>query len=71
MKSLNVSISDDEFNQLGLKKKDVSLKELKDIISRQITKKTLEKSTQLAREYGLSSMSMKEINDEIKDHRNE
>lgn len=70
MKSVNVQISDFEFNQLGLNKKTVSFSELVEIIGKKITKQTLEKSIQLATKYGLSKMSMEEINDEIKSHRN-
>ena len=70
MKSLNIQISDFEFNQLGLKKSTLSFSELIEIIGKKITKQTLEKSTQLADKYGLSKMTMEEIDDEIKAHRN-
>jgi hypothetical protein len=70
MKSVNVQISDFEFNQLGLNKNTLSFSELIEIIGKKITKQTLEKSTQLANKYGLSKMTMEEIDDEIKAHRN-
>jgi hypothetical protein len=70
MKSVNIQISDFEFNQLGLDKSDLSLSELIDIIEKKITKQTLERSIQLADKYGLSKMTMDEINDEIKAYRN-
>lgn len=70
MKSVNVQISDFEFNQLGLKKTTLSISELIEIIGKKITKQTLEKSIKLANEYGLSKMTMEEIDDEIKAHRN-
>lgn len=54
MKSINVQISDFEFNELGLNKKTMSLAELIEIIGRKITKQTLEKSVELAAKYGLS-----------------
>ncbi|HET8735100.1 MAG TPA: hypothetical protein VFM69_00745 [Pricia sp.] len=69
MKTVNVQLSDFEFNQLGLDKNTLSFSELIEIIGKRITKQALEKSVQLAKEYGLSDMTMKEINDEIKAHR--
>jgi hypothetical protein len=70
MKSVNVQLSDFEFNQLGLNKNTLSFSELLEIIGKKITKQTLEKSIQLANKYGLSKMTMDEIDDEIKAHRN-
>jgi len=70
MKSVNIQISDFEFNQLGLNKNNLSFSELIEIIEKKIAKKTLEKSIQLANKYGLSKMTMEEIDEEIKAHRN-
>ncbi|MCZ4318647.1 hypothetical protein O4H26_06570 [Aequorivita viscosa] len=70
MKSINVQISEFEFNQLGLNKETLSFSELVEIISKKIAKQTLDKSIQLANKYGLSKMTMEEIDDEIKAHRN-
>lgn len=70
MKSVNIQISDFEFNQLGLNKNTLSFSELIDIIEKKITKQTLERSIQLANKYGLSKMTMDEINDEVKACRN-
>jgi len=70
MKSVNIQISDFEFNQLGLNKNTLSFSELIEIIEKKITKQRLEKSIQLANKYGLSKMTMEEIDDEIKAHRN-
>ena len=70
MKSVNIQISDFEFNQLGLNKKTLSFSELIELVEKKITKNTLEKSIQLAKTYGLSEMTMEEINDEIKAYRN-
>lgn len=69
MKSVNIQISDFEFNQLGLNKNNLSLSELIDIIEKKITKQTLERSIQLANKYGLSKMTMDEINEEVKAYR--
>ncbi|MFN2262518.1 MAG: hypothetical protein ABR595_10685 [Psychroflexus sp.] len=70
MKSVNIQISDFEFNQLGLNKNTISFSELIEIIGNKITKQTHEKSIQLANKYGLSKMTMEEIDDEIKAYRN-
>lgn len=71
MKSINVQISDFEFNQLGLNKNTLSFSELIEIIAKKITKQTLEKSIQLANKYGLAEMTMEEIDGEVKAYRNE
>jgi predicted CopG family antitoxin len=70
MKSVNVQLSDFELNQLGLNKNTVSFSELIEIIGKKITKQSLEKSIELANKYGLSKMTMEEIEEEIKAHRN-
>lgn len=70
MKSVNIQISDFEYNQLGLNKSTLSFSELVEIIGKKITKQTLEKSIRLADKYGLSKMTMEEIDDEIKAYRN-
>lgn len=71
MKTVNIQISNFEFKHLGLSKSTLSFSELIEIIGRRITKQTLEKSIQLADKYGLSKMSLEEIDDEIKAYRNE
>ncbi|RAI94036.1 hypothetical protein [Algoriphagus yeomjeoni] len=70
MKSLNLLISDSEFDQLGLDKNSMSFSELIEIVGKKITKQALEKSIQLAEKYGLSNMTMEEIDEEINAHRN-
>ena len=70
MKFVNIQLSDFEFKQLGLNKSRLSFSELIEVIGRKITKQTLEKSNQLANKYGLSKMTMEEIDCEIKAYRN-
>jgi hypothetical protein len=70
MKSVNIQISDYEYDQLGLDKDSISFSELLEIIERKITKQTLEKSIKLATKYGLSNMSIDEINEEVNEYRN-
>lgn len=69
MKTVNIQISDFEYDQLGLDKSNLSFTEFMEIIGRKITKQTLERSIQLSEKYGLSNMTMNEINDEIKSSR--
>lgn len=71
MKSLNVEISELEFEQFGIKKSTLPFSELVQIIRREILKQNLEKTVQLAEKHGLSSMTMDEVNEEIKSYRNE
>lgn len=66
MKTISVSISDLEYNQLGISNDKLSFTELVDIVNKEITKQTLNRCIQLAKKYKLSRMSMDEINDEVK-----
>ena len=66
MRTLNISISEVEFNKFGLKEEKLSFSELLDIVSREMIRQKLLKSVQLAEEYGLSKISLEEIDEEIK-----
>lgn len=70
MKTISVSISDLEYNQLGINNDKLSFTEFVDIINKELTKQTLNRCIQLAGKYKLSRMSMDEINDEVKAVRN-
>ncbi len=70
MKTLNISISDIEYERLGLKNNSLSFNELVDIISRKITRLTLDKCVELAAKYKLSEMSIEDITNEVKAVRN-
>jgi hypothetical protein len=70
MKTLNISISDLEYNQFGIKKDKLSFSEFVDIVNKEVTKQALNKSVQLAEKYKLSKMTMDEISDEVKAVRN-
>lgn len=65
MRTINVSISDIEFNKFGLKSDEVSFSELIDIISKELTKQRLNESVELAEKYGLSKMTMDDISKEV------
>jgi hypothetical protein len=66
MRTLSVSISDLEFRKFGLKKEKLSFSDLLDLVSREVIKKALNESTELAEKYNLSGMSMKDISKEVK-----
>lgn len=66
MKTVNVQISDLEFDRLGLKKSNLTFSEFIEVIEKHITKLTLEKSILLSEKYGIENMTMTQINDEIK-----
>lgn len=66
MRTLNISVSESEYQKFGLTEENLSFAELFDIIEREITRKKLIKSVELAEKYGLSKMTMSDINKEIK-----
>ncbi len=48
MKTINISISDLEYNQFGINNDKLSFSEFVDIINKEITKQTLNRCVQLA-----------------------
>jgi len=70
MRTLNISISDVEFNKFGIRKDSLTFTEFVDLISKELIRQNLDKCVALAEQYGLSSMTMDEINDEVKAVRN-
>ena len=70
MKTLNITISDLEYNQLGIRSDKLSFSEFVDIVNKEVTKQALNKCVQLAERYNLSKLSMDEITEEVKSVRN-
>ncbi|MBL7726306.1 MAG: hypothetical protein JNM68_01420 [Dinghuibacter sp.] len=66
MRTLNVTISDNEFKKLGLKNENLTFTDFVGIVTRELTRANLKKSLELSRKYGLSNMTMDEITDEVK-----
>ncbi|ODS83054.1 MAG: hypothetical protein ABS46_07400 [Cytophagaceae bacterium SCN 52-12] len=66
MRMLNISISDVEYNQFGIKSDKLSFSELVDIVNRKLIKANLQKTVELAEKYNLSKMSIEEISNEVK-----
>ena len=69
MKTLNVSISELELDKFGIKNDKLSFTEFLEIVSRELTRQTLNKCIELAEKYGLSKMTMEEITKEVKAQR--
>jgi hypothetical protein len=59
-----------EFNNLGIKNENITFTEFKELVKREVMQKNLNNCLALAEKYGLSSMTMNEINEEIKLVRN-
>ena len=70
MRTLNISISELELDKFGIKKDNLTFSEFLDLISRELMRENLSKCLELAEKYGLSSMTMDEINQEVKAVRN-
>jgi predicted CopG family antitoxin len=66
MRTLSVSISDLEFSKFGLKKEKMSFSDLLELVSKEVLKKNLTDSVELAEKYGLSTMTMADISKEVK-----
>lgn len=66
MRTLSISISEIEFNKFGLKKEKLSFSDLLGILGTEITRQNLNDCIELAEKYGLSKMTMAEINKEVK-----
>ena len=67
MRTLNISISDMEFNHLGIKNENITFHEFTELVKREVIRNNLNNCVALAEKYGLSSMTM---NEEIKSVRN-
>lgn len=66
MRTINISISDIEYNKFGLKSDKLSFSDLIDIVSKELTKQRLNESIELAEKYGLSKLTMGDISKEVK-----
>ena len=71
MRTLNISISDLEYNKFGVKNESLTFTEIIEMVSKELTRQNLNKCIELADKYGLSTMTMDEISNEIKEVRND
>jgi hypothetical protein len=65
MRTINVQISDVEYNSFGLSKDQFFFSEFADLIEKQVARQALNYSVELAKKYNLSSMTMDEISAEV------
>ena len=70
MKTISISLSDFEYNQLGIENDNLSFTEFVDLVNKEISKQMLNKSVQLSEKYKLSTLTMDEISEEVKAVRN-
>ncbi|GAB3967810.1 hypothetical protein GCM10028806_10660 [Spirosoma terrae] len=70
MRTLNIEISELEYEKFGIKNDQLSFSDFVEIVSREISRQNLQKSIELAERYGLSGMSMDEISAEVNAVRN-
>ena len=66
MRTLNISISDIEYNKFGLKEEKLTFSDFVELVSKELTKQNLSKCLELADKYGISTMTMEEITNEVK-----
>lgn len=69
MRTLSINISEVEFNKFGFNKENLSFSDLVELISRELAKKNLKDSVELAEKYGLSNMTMEDISKEVQEAR--
>jgi len=65
MKTLSVTISDVEYGMFGIMSDQLNFTDFVDLVSRQLMRQNLNRSVALAEKYGLSSMTMDEITNEV------
>ena len=66
MRTINISISELEYNKFGLTEDKLSFSEFIDIVSRELARQNLREAVKLGEKYGYSKITMKEIDKEIK-----
>lgn len=66
MRTLNIAISDIEYNKFGLPKEQLAFSDFVELISNELSRQNLNKCIELAEKYGLSTLTMDDINKEVK-----
>lgn len=70
MRTLNIAISDLEYEKFGLKQEQLAFSDFVELVSRELSRQNLAKSVELAEKHGLSAMTMDEITAEVRAVRN-
>ena len=66
MRMINVSISDLEYQKFGIQTDKLSFSDFVEIISKEISRQTLNNCVHLAARFGISKMTMEDISHEVK-----
>ena len=66
MRTLNISISEIEYNKFGITNENLSFTDFIDLVSIELTRQNLNKCLELAAKHELSKMTMDEITNEVK-----
>ena len=66
MRTLSVAISDIEYGKFGIPNERLSFTDFIDIIGKELMRQNLNHSVVLAEKYGLSSMTMEDITNEVR-----
>ncbi|MBW8050366.1 MAG: hypothetical protein FVQ77_08530 [Cytophagales bacterium] len=67
MKTIQLLVNEEDYLKYGLRNNTMTLSEFRDKIEIEIFQKSIEKSLKIAKETGLSEMSLKDINAEIEE----
>ena len=66
MQTIQIKISDTDFQKYNFGNKEIKFTDLVDLISQEYARKALLECNEIAEQIGLSKMTMEEINTEIK-----
>ena len=66
MRTLNISISDIEYNKFGLQNDRLNFTDFIDLVTKELIRQNLNKCIALADKYGISKMTMDDISNEVK-----
>ena len=66
MRTLNIAISDIEYGKFGIPSERLNFSDFLDIVSKELVRQNLNRCVALAEKYGLSTMTMEEITNEVK-----
>jgi hypothetical protein len=65
MRALNITISDIEYCKFGIPSEQLNFTDFIDIIGKELMRQNFNRSVTLAEKYGLSSMTMEDITNEV------
>ena len=65
MKTLSIAISDIEYRKFGIPDEQLNFTDFIDIIGKELMRQNFNRSVALAEKYGLSSMTMEDITNEV------